>query len=229
MKTISMLGLGLVALLVGCGDNQNRSSIQNVGDAAAMNSGGQQFDQAKEPALTADTHFAAGQLAESQGQPVRAIEQYTEALKVDPKHQPSMYRIAVIQTQAKQYDQAIASWKQYVQATDNSAAGYSNLGFCYELAQRPSDAEAAYKSGIAKDPQNQPCRINYGLMLARNGRQAEAVTHLSAVLKPGEVHYNLASLYEQLGRKDEARKEYETALRLDPGMWEAESRLSKLD
>src|SRR5262245_37994932 len=116
MKTISMLGLGLVALLVGCGDNQNRSSIQAVGDAAAINSGSQQFDQAKEPALTSDTHFAAGQLAESQGQPARAIEQYTEALKVDPKHQPSMYRIAVIQTQAKQYDQAIASWKQYVQA-----------------------------------------------------------------------------------------------------------------
>jgi tetratricopeptide (TPR) repeat protein len=227
MRIISTVAILL--LLVGCGDNQGRSSIQSVSDNPAAMNDSQKFDQAKEPALTADTHFAAGQLAESQGQPSRAIEQYQESLKIDPKHQGSIYRIAVIETQSKQYDQAIASWKQYVQMTGGSAAAYSNLGFCYELARRPSEAEAAYKSGIAKDPQNQPCRINYGLMLARNGREAEAVTNLSAVLKPAEVYYNLASLYEQLGNKDQARREYQHALELDPNLWEAQSRLSKLD
>ena len=66
-------------------------------------------------------------------------------------------------------------------------------------------------------------------MLARNDRKDEAVAQLSAVLKPAEVHYNLASVYEQVGRKAEAKQEYEKALELDPKLWEAQSRLSKLD
>jgi tetratricopeptide (TPR) repeat protein len=226
MKTLTPLAL--VLLLVGC--NNQSPSIQPVGaDGASINADNSRFEAADDPPFTADTRFAAGQLAESQGQPARAVEQYQEALKLDARHQSSIYRMAVIYTQSKQYDQAIATWKQYVAVTDGSATAYSNLAFCYELAQRPADAEAAYKSGISKDPQNQPCRVNYGLMLARNGRKAEAIQHLAVVLKPGEVHYNLASLYEQLGNKTEARKEYEKALELDPNLWEAQSRLSKLD
>ena len=66
-------------------------------------------------------------------------------------------------------------------------------------------------------------------MLARNGRDQEAVIQLSAVLKPAEVHYNLASVYESVGKKPEARREYQKALELDPRLWEAQVRLSKLD
>ena len=66
-------------------------------------------------------------------------------------------------------------------------------------------------------------------MLARNGRTPEAIQQLAVVLNPAEVQYNLASVYEQLGRKDEAREEYQKALELDPKLWEAQSRLSKLE
>ncbi|WP_428937234.1 tetratricopeptide repeat protein [Fontivita pretiosa] len=212
-------------------DSQMRSGVEKLSsrDAAALSATHSRFEQSNDPPLNADTRFAAGQLAESQGQLDRALEQYRAALKADPKHQPSLYRMGMIYARAMQYQQALEVWKQYVVATNGSATAYSNLGFCYELAGQTREAEQAYLTGIRKEPNNQPCRINYGLMLARLGRAQEAEAHLATVLRPAEVHYNLASVYDQLDRKDRARAEYKKALELDPQMWEARVRLSRIE
>ena len=53
---------------------------------------------------------------------------------------------------------AIEHLDKYIEATGNDARGYSNLGFCHELAGRLDDAEAAYKQGIERDPKSVPCR-----------------------------------------------------------------------
>jgi tetratricopeptide (TPR) repeat protein len=232
---ITRCATSLIASIVltcsaGCA-HKDQSAIQKLPEsqADALSASHSNFENSEDPPLNAETRFAAGQLAESQNQQANAIAQYREALKIDPRHQPSMYRLAVLYTQGKQYPQAIEMWKEYVRATNGSATSYSNLAFCYELADQPNLAEQAYKTGISRDPKDQPCRVNYGLMLARNNRKDEAVEQLSAVLKPAEVHYNLASVYEQLGRKTEAKSEYEKALEVDPKMWEAQTRLSKLD
>jgi Tfp pilus assembly protein PilF len=65
-------------------------------------------------------------------------------------------------------------------------------------------------------------------MLARTGRALEAEKVFSAVLKPAQVHYNLASVYEHMGRTDQARAEYEKALKEDPAYSDARDRLGKL-
>ncbi|HEY8667404.1 MAG TPA: tetratricopeptide repeat protein, partial [Tepidisphaeraceae bacterium] len=182
----------------------------------------------KDPAFTAETRFAAGQLAESQENFDGALHQYEAALKIDPKHMPSLYRSGVLYSQTKRYPQAIEMWKRYVAANNGSAIACSNLGFCYELAGNPNEAEIAYKKGVAKDPENRSCRVNYGLMLARHGRISEATLQLQSVLTEAEVHYNLASIYEQQGRKEAAKAEYRQAIQLDPSMQDAQMKLSAL-
>ena len=148
--------------------------------ADALSANHSKFETSEDPPFNADTRFAAGQLAESQNNPTAAVDQYREALRLNPNHQPSMYRLAIIHTQAKQYSQAIEMWKQYVRATNGSATAYSNLAFCYELAQEPNEAEQAYKKGISHDPRDQPCRVNYGLMLAPT-TEKQKPSHNSAV------------------------------------------------
>lgn len=223
-----------LSFAVGCA-NKGRdgagNSISGVSsaDADALNAEHSRFDAAKDPPLTAHTHFAAGQFAESQNATLPAIAQYREAIKIDPNHRASLYRLGVLYCEIKDYPSAIATWKQYIQATGDSAAGYANLGFCYELCARNADAEAAYKAGIAQNPAEPSCRVNYGLMLARLDRTDEAVAQLQTVLTPAEVHYNLASVYEQQGNAARARAEYQAALKADPRMRDAQQRLAGLD
>jgi tetratricopeptide (TPR) repeat protein len=65
-------------------------------------------------------------------------------------------------------------------------------------------------------------------MLVRGGRESEGRNHLEAVLKPAEVHYNVGSVYESLGRREQAKSEYEKALTLDPALSDAQARLDDL-
>ena len=94
--------------------------------------------------------------------------------------------------------------------------------------RRNADAESAYQQGIHRDPKNNPCRINYGLMLARLNRTNEAIIHLQAVLPPAQVHYNLASVYEQQGALARAKEELEKAIAANPNMTEAQNKLATL-
>jgi superkiller protein 3 len=219
----------VAVLLVACSCSKDRLSSSRVGrDGEAPKVENQKFEQSQDPPISADTYFAAAQLAESQDTPGRAIQQYQQALKADPKHLPAIFRLGTLYTQMKMFPQAVEVWQMYVKATNGSAAAYNNLGFCYELARKPMDAEVAYKKGIARDYSDQTCRVNYGLMLARMGKMSDAAEQFGSVLRPAEVHYNLGSLNEQQGKMTQARAEYEKTLLLDATLHDAKVRLAGL-
>ena len=228
---IAISALLAALAITGCAKkNATNASLSGVSaeEALTMNGERNTFETSQDPPIKADTHFAAGQLAEANGDANGAVNQYKETLKLDPHHKRALYRQAVCFSQLKKQKEAVAAWKQYIEATDGDAAGYSNLGFCYELTGQIDEAESAYLKGLAKDSKNVPCRTNYGLMLARVGRTAEATLQLQAVLTPAEVHYNLASVLEHQGRREAAKMEYHRALDLDPDLTDAQQRLNAL-
>lgn len=229
---ITLAAVVAATLLSGCAaKTEAPTGVTAVprGRANEMTAQHARFESAKDPRPNAQTHFAAGRLAESQGAAGQAIVQYKHAATIDPRHLPSLYRLGVLYTQVQAYSDAINAWNGYLKGTENDATGWSNLGYCYELAGEPGKAEAAYRRGIAQDPKNVPCRVNYGLMLARGGREKDAVAQLQAVLPPAQVHYNLASVFEQQGRKDDAREHYWRALDWDRDLTAARERLAAMD
>jgi tetratricopeptide (TPR) repeat protein len=229
-KIIGVVVCGLL-LAAGCNSNKNESGfVKSVGskEAAELNAENSIFEKSEDPPFNLETRYAAGQLAESQGAPQRAVEQYEAALKLDPKFAPAVYRLGVVYAQLRNYPQAIEEWQKYLALTGGSANAYGNLGFCYELSGQRDKAAEAFEQGIARDSKNQLCRVNYGLMLARAGKPDDALVQLESVLTPAQAHYNLASVYEQQGQKDQARQEYAKALELNPGMWEAQKRMQAL-
>src|SRR5205085_2926407 len=128
----------------------------------------------------------------------------------------------------KQYEKAIVFWNKYINATGGIASGYSNLGFTFEMAGDIANAEASYKKGLAIDPKSQPCRVNLGLMYARNNRTDDAREQLSMCLSPAEISFNLATIYEQQGALAMAKTELKKALEQNPNMTEAQMKLATL-
>ena len=172
----------------GCAGEKNTPSIQALSSdqASQMNASRSEFEKSEDPPLTAQTHFAAAQLNETQGALPLAIEQYEKAFKLDPKCTAALFRLGIVYSQTKQFDKALDAWNRYVEATDHSAVGYSNLGYCQELAGDTEAAERSYQAGLDRDPASQPCRVNYGLMLVRQGKLEEAKEQFGAVLTPAE-------------------------------------------
>ncbi|HEX3358746.1 MAG TPA: tetratricopeptide repeat protein [Tepidisphaeraceae bacterium] len=231
MRKSIVVGIGVVLLASGCSSNQQQSNgaVGINDDAREMTEAKARFDNAKDPAINADTHFAAGQLKESEGSYELALVQYKEALKIDPNHLPTLFRMGLVYSELKRYPEAIDSWKHYIAATHESAAGYSNLAYCQELSGDVPGAESSYQTGLQHDPNSQLCHVNYGLMLTRQNRIDEAKTQFAAVLTPAQVHYNLASVFQQEGKKAAARAEYLEAIKADPSFVDARTRLAEMN
>jgi tetratricopeptide (TPR) repeat protein len=229
-KAISLVGLSI--FLCACASHTQNATSSNHALSSPQASNvpaNAKIEEAKPPVITADVRFAAGQLAESRGDIPGAEHQYYRALELNPNHLPAIYQLAVIYASQKDYQRSIDTWKRYIAASGDQGFGYGNLGFCYELAGMPNRAEDTYKKGIARDPKSGPCRTNYGIFLARQGRIQDAIRMWDVVLTDAEIHYNLASIYEGNGRKAEAKAEYEKALASDPTLVDARARLAELD
>jgi len=223
------IAVALVALLItGCAKNQAVSNLSPE-NANALNAQHSKFEKSEDPPFTVQTHFAAGQLAESQEAPLAAVAHYQAALRIDPHHHDSLYRIGVVYTKLKDWPRAIGAWKQYIRVTKGDATAYANLGFCHDLAGHKGDAEKAYQEGIARDPSNVSCHVNFGLFLAKEGRTEEAAAQWRAVLSEAQVHYNLGSIYEQQNKRDQAKSEFRQAIQHDANLVDAKTRLAALD
>jgi len=210
----------LSVLLVGCAQTPHEEQHSSVLQGTTLDS--------HEPPVQAETHFAAGQFAESQKNQPAAIAQYNQTLKMNPKHLGALYRLGVLYAQSREFPKALEIWTSYVKANEGSADACANLGFCHELAGHPDQAETAYKLGLNRDPKSAPCHINYGLLLARRQRIAESLVQLQSVLAPAEAHYNIASVYESQGMKEQAKLEYKKALDINAHFADARDRLASL-
>ncbi len=217
-QAICVVALG--SMLIGCAKN---------GGMMSNNPPPPSPDAIKNVPMNADTHYAAAELALARGAIPQAVEQYKAALKLKPDHLGALYGLGCLQTQMRVYPQAIATWKQYVKATGGSAVAYSDLAYCEEAAGNSAAAANDYQRGILKDPNNEACRVNYGLMLAREGQISQATAELSTVLSQAEVHYDLGSVYEAQKDKVHAKVEYQKAASLDPSFEDAKAKLASID
>lgn len=101
-----------------------------------------------------------------------------------------------------------------------TADNYSLLGSWFGDHQLFSCAAQAYRSATRFAPKSPQYSYFYGLNLYWGGRSAEAIAPLqkSIDLAPDDIkaHIILASAYDRLGRKSEAKDQWQTALRIDP-------------
>jgi tetratricopeptide (TPR) repeat protein len=180
------------------------------------------------PAISADTYHAAGELALAQGRIADGIANFRKALRVDPNREKSVFALAYALTMNRQFDQAMEFWERYVTVTHGDARSWANLARCHELAGHWKEAELAYLSALKQDPTEKFSLVSYGILLAKRDRLDEAQDYLSKALTPAQVQYNLASVAELKGDIARARQGYQEALRLDPSLSQARTRLAKL-
>src|SRR5688500_17225380 len=100
--TIALLltiGVLLAAGAGGCDKNKQadekreKEIAEQTKRDAAKTAPQDKFEASEDPPLKAGTRFAAGQLAEAQGNFDNAIAQYREAIKLDPNHKAATFRL----------------------------------------------------------------------------------------------------------------------------------------
>lgn len=171
--------------------------------AAAFSAALSLFTDLNNLAALANCHLNLGRLALAKNQPAAALEHHDQALKLLAKLKRPADTAAVLRDQGTAYkalkkpDEALAAWQKA-------------LEICRADPPQPA-AELQVLADLAT------CRLEAGA-------EAEALKdYLAAVALAGklqdtalEAHLRgrLGLLYQQQGKLDEARKQYETALRI---------------
>lgn len=92
----------------------------------------------------------------------------------------------------------------------DTACQYLKDGMNYEKVGNYNDAELAFKKATALRPDWAEAHYRLGDLYTELGRYEEAIKEYETMNKWAETHYRLGLLYTKLGRYEEAMKEYET-------------------
>jgi tetratricopeptide (TPR) repeat protein len=135
------------------------------------------------------------------GEVQRAMENFEQALRVDPAEEDLgriLFYIGTCQKEMDRFEQAIDVLRRAIAADPDDISNHNLLGFCYYKLKRHDEAVACFRRAVEIDPRS---AIDWA---------------------------NLGSNLRDLGRIDEAIQMYKKALSLDPTIGFARQNLVKL-
>ncbi|MEQ8791551.1 MAG: tetratricopeptide repeat protein [Pirellulaceae bacterium] len=165
--------------------------------------------------INPEVYTQAAQLCEQQGNIDGAIEQYQQALAVDPKHQKSLVSLAQLYAQQSNYEQATISYRRALEVDPRDAKALLGLARLYARQEDYTNATTTYRQAIQAHPENGVLLNDLGLCYARQGDVPRALQALSQAVQvdPKSQLYrnNFGTLLADAGQTSEALQQFSMA------------------
>lgn len=162
----------------------------------------------------ADFWFTLGNIYAKQNRMEQAVQTYSKATQLNPKHLGALQNIArICRDQGahfrnrNMFDAAIHHYKRILEIRPDEE-DYSNLGYIYYQLGRYQDAIKSAKEHTKKYPRSAKAYDNVAVCYDYLGQYEEALQYneRAAKLDPKDpiIHANMASTLKSLGRVDDA-------------------------
>jgi tetratricopeptide (TPR) repeat protein len=165
-------------------------------------------------------YFYQGVAAESQKKMDDALRLYRQALEVQPDAEEPLRAVARVLTVMNRLPEALALLDEAAVRNPKLPFPSNIKGEILLAAHRTSDAKAAFRTAIEREPKWWPPYRNLArAQAAENDLPAAAATLQAAIAlvnQPETLQTELAGLYERMGKTDDAMQTYEAALRKNP-------------
>jgi tetratricopeptide (TPR) repeat protein len=153
------------------------------------------------------------------GRPLEALVCCQQALAIDPDNPETMNLIAIVYTEAKQFDHA-AEWASRAIRTTPKPAYLTTLGVVLSKLRRHDDALKAFDKASQLKPDDPEPWWHMGNVLIETGRPSEALLCLEHTLKlnpqHGEAAYQAGHVLHGLQRFEEALAYLDRSAELRP-------------
>ncbi len=170
------------------------------------------------------------------GSATKAMEQVEAIKTIDPLK--GHLFMAQIHSAKKEYAEAEAELRAAINLEPKNPDVYFQLGMLHQTAEDYPAAFEVFEKTIDIDPKYMSAMYQIGRTAIFAGENLDrGVECLNLYLKtePGQgqpswahAHWRLGMIYEKMGDKEMAKKEYEAALELDPGNKAVKEALEKL-
>jgi tetratricopeptide (TPR) repeat protein len=170
-------------------------------------------------------HARLGDAYRSQGEVMRAIAEYEEAMKLDGKGWPGLHvALGGSYQAAGLLDGAVKQYEKAIELEPEEAWYHTLLGEAYLGQGRAEEALTTYRKALTLGAEGWPSLHHaLGQVYEALGRQIEAIAEYKEAihLEPGDAghHKLLGDLYRFQGEMEKAAAEYEKVIELDGHHW----------
>jgi len=171
----------------------------------------------------AEGHICLGTFENATGQSEKAVEQFQQAVQLDPVNDQAYWHLAEAYQNLNQLDKAEETFKRRISVRPNYWRGYSALGVFYISQAEYDKAQALFEKAVSLKPNNYRDYSNLGAALLYEGKDEEATRAFekSIAIRPSRSAYvNLAVAYLRLRKFDQAARTTQQALKLDDSDYE---------
>lgn len=158
---------------------------------------------------------------------------YGRALSVAPGNKLAANNLASDLADAGRYSEAIAIYQRILKRDPNYGLATYNLGYCLYRTGRFAESTAYLEHAITLNAAEPEPYIYLGLADFQTGRMTEAIANLvqGVALSPDNPRYrfSLGVVLRARGDRGAARREFSTALSLDPHLTAAREQIAEMD
>ena len=171
-------------------------------------------------ASNAEVHI--GVAFDGRGQPEKAIDRFTEALRLNPNNASAYSSLGIVLFRQGEIDRAIHHFKEALRVNPGYAPAHNNLGIA--LAQRGDTGQAVfhYSEAVKLKPAFAKAHYNLGNILTELDKLDEAIDHYqkAIAINPAyaDAHYNLGVLLIRQGKRWEAEVHLTKAININPDL-----------
>lgn len=150
----------------------------------------------------------------------RAIEEYTEALRIRPVFPQAHCNLGMLLMADNKIDEAVEHIEKAIEIDPREALPYYALGQALMLQGRTDAAIEKFRKAVELDPHDPQARNDLGMALVSDDKMAEARAEFEKALEINPdfapAHNSLGVLAEAEGRIDQAVEHFSKALRIAP-------------
>ena len=172
-------------------------------------------------------HQLMADLNAAKGNDAKAIEEYRLAIESKPSLPNLHYGLGHLLWKALKVSEARQEFEAELALNPQHAAALNDLGNTYLLEHQPERALPYLTRALAADHQNPDTHRDLGTAYSEEGDYLKAQAEFKIAVssdRDGSIHYKLARVYQALGQKENAAREFERSTALNA---EAHTKLEK--
>lgn len=168
---------------------------------------------------SAEADMVAGEALDEMKDNAGATEMFRAAVKAGPKEPNVHFGLGYLLWTQKQYAEAAQQFQAELDNDPNHAQAKLYLADVDIQMNRLNEAEPLLRQTILLDPTLSLAHLDLGIVAAETGRNEEALREFKMAEEktPDDVnvHWRLARLYRAMGKKEEAKAEFDKASTLN--------------
>lgn len=153
---------------------------------------------------------------------LKALESFNQAASLVPRNEQILFNLGTTLLNLKRDAEAVEVFAKTIKIAPANASAYASLGLALNNTGKTSESFFAFRRSLEISPNDPVTLCNYANALHHAGKDTDALAIIQQALKVSDDNFSAAhnihgTILFNLNRYDEAKTDFELAIKLDPG------------